>query len=126
MRGGVKTMAKKKKETPKEPTKKIPLMEWLEEGESLFGKDRIKWRFKCSICGNTQTGEEMIKFMSKEEVDSRVHFSCIGRWDDTQGCDYTLGGLFVIPGVYVLKDEKEIPVFSFSKEECKVKHRKAF
>jgi hypothetical protein len=113
-------MKKKKEQKKITPVRKVELTEWLEEGESLFGKDKTKWRFKCPSCGNSQTFDEFVPLMDKEKIESVLYFSCIGRWDKTQGCDYTLGGLFVIANVYVIKDGKEFPVMEFAKEENKV------
>lgn len=95
------------------------------------------WRMKCPVCGNIQTPEDFEKLgMSKEEVDSRFYYSCIGRWSEkTPGtltnkkppCNYTLGGLFVlnkaavsgVPGM-----EGNLPVFEFAedKDEKEIKN----
>lgn len=104
--------------------RKVQYNDWISEGEALFGKDKKTWRFKCPACGNTQCFEDFLPFVDKEKIESYVYFSCIGRWDVSQGCDYTLGGFFVIAKVFVLKDNDWFPVMEFAKEIKKVKHGK--
>lgn len=70
--------------------------------------------FKCPNCGNTQTARDFID-NDIEEPNNKVYFSCIGRYVKGKGCDWTLGGLFQIHKVSVLKDAQVFPVFEIAK-----------
>ncbi len=99
--------------------------EWMKKGEELFGEDKKNWRFKCPACGNTQTIAEFIKLgLDKDKILGIFYYSCIGRWDKTQGCDYTTGGLFNISPIKIIKDGQESYAFAFAEEENKVKSTK--
>jgi len=77
--------------------RKIKLSNFIAEAESKFGEDRKKWKFKCPQCGKEQSAEDLVAAgVDKEKVNNYLGFSCIGRWDQKQGCDWTLGGLFQI------------------------------
>ena len=109
----------------KNKLKTITLEEWRSHGEKLFGKDMKQWIFKCPSCGNTQNYEDFKKTgMDDDRIRTVIHFSCIGRWNETQGCDYTSGGLFCINNVIVESQGEKVPVFEFSREIVKVKPTK--
>ena len=62
-----------------------------------------------------------------KEDDARgyAYFSCIGRWTDKEGCDYTSGGLICISPITIKVDDVEtVNVFEFAETENKVPHRK--
>ncbi len=107
--------------------REIKYEDWIKEGESLFGKDKKKWKFACPNCGNIQSYNDFKKLgRDGLEIESVVYFSCIGRWiDDCKGeignkkspCNYTNGGLFNLAKLKVLKDgEKSSSVFEFAKK----------
>jgi len=101
--------------------KTVSWEEWKAEGVKLFGKDITDWRFKCPGCNNTQTMKEFINLgMDKAEAATRFYYSCIGRWDKSQGCDYTSGGLINIAPIKVIRGDEEFHVFEFAEEENKV------
>lgn len=86
--------------------------EWIAEGMRRFGKDKSKWKWKCARCGHVQSMRDFTDIgMDPSNV---VYFSCIGRWKQGIGCDWTLGGLFQIHTLEVLRDGKIIPVFEFA------------
>lgn len=91
--------------------------EWLKEGENRFGADRREWKFKCPQCGGIQSAQDFID-AGVESPESKFYFSCIGRWVDGRGCDWTLGGLFQIHEAEVITNDGEIcPVFEFAETE---------
>ena len=56
-------------------------------------------QFVCPRCHTVQCADDFIKAgvgESFSEVEPYLAFSCIGRWDESKGCDWTLGGLFQI------------------------------
>ena len=61
-----------------------------------FGADNRKWKFVCPMCNTVQSAEDLVKAGAPDDDDLNgyVGFSCIGRFDDKQGCNWTLGGLF--------------------------------
>ena len=101
-------------------TKTLTYEEWTAEAKRLYGPKSRHWRFKCVQCGHVQTmGDFVDAGMSVEEAQSRGYFSCIGRWVEDVGCDWTLGGLFNFAKVMVIPEDggKPIPVFEFADTE---------
>lgn len=86
---------------------------WIEELRSRFGTDAKNWAFKCPSCGNIQTAKDFID-NNVEDPQNKVFYNCIGRYVKGIGCDWTLGGLFQINKVSVLKDAQVIPVFEMA------------
>ncbi|MBD6620847.1 hypothetical protein FNW02_35135 [Komarekiella sp. 'clone 1'] len=84
--------------------------EWLTQGQTLLGKDILRWKFKCPCCGHITTVEDYKKAGAPEAA---VGFSCVGRWlevhkeafDDKDKrkitCNYAGGGLININPVEV-------------------------
>lgn len=73
--------------------------EWCAEGERRFGKDQMKWRFKCPVCGYVANVQD---YKDAGVPIGAVAFSCIGRWlpnardafsKGPGPCDYAGGGL---------------------------------
>jgi hypothetical protein len=71
---------------------------FLAEGERLFGPHGRDWAFRCPACGAAQTPAQFVALgLTEDQALSRVYGSCLGRLRGaTQGCDWTLGGLFQI------------------------------
>lgn len=93
---------------------RIAYEDWVKTGEELFGKNPRAWKFKCPRCGSVQTMEDFteIGFAKPQQV---VHYSCIGRWKDGVGCDWTLGGLFKIHTVEILMPSGDVrPSFEYA------------
>ena len=96
----------------------MTLAEWRAEGEKRFGPEVKEWKFKCPRCGNVQTARDFLELMTEEETMTCFYFSCIGRWKEGTGCNWTLGGLFSIHKlVVVAEDAKRLPVFEFADVE---------
>ena len=105
---------------------KTPVMtekEWIEEGMRRFGKDWMKWRFRCPMCGHVASIEEMQAAGAKDP--NCAYQECIGRYTgkgspkegDSAGCNWAAYGLFGIPkgGVVVLTGEEEgMHIFEFA------------
>lgn len=81
------------------------------KGERLFGADTAKWRFKCPRCGRVTTGQE---FKEAGATPNDMYQCCIGRFDNSKGCDWAAFGLFDICTTHV----GDIPVFDFDYEEA--------
>ncbi len=83
--------------------KQLTEKEFMDQGEKLYGQDLKKWKFKCVKCGGVQTPQEFIDI--GEDPNHYVYFSCIGRFIENRGCDWTLGGLFQIHKKEVLSED---------------------
>lgn len=68
------------------------------------------YAFKCVRCGNIQSAASLVKYMSTNDAFACVYFSCEGRFTKDSGCDWTLGGLFRIHKMEVLKEDENNPV----------------
>ncbi len=75
----------------------------LEEYETLlksqghFNAEDVT--FMCPRCGTIQSARDLMDAgvgETLDEVDKYLAFSCVGRWNDKKGCNWTLGGLFQI------------------------------
>ena len=52
--------------------------------------------FRCPRCNTAQSAQDLINAgagKSFEEVEGYLGFSCVGKWSETKGCNWTLGGL---------------------------------
>lgn len=98
--------------------------DWVKEAERRFGKDAMKWSFKCPSCGHVAT---VADYKAAGASQAQVAFNCIGRHaggddvveifqaDKGQGCNYTQGGLFTLARTLVqMEDGSEVPVFDFA------------
>ena len=95
--------------------------DWLAEADRRFGTDAKDWKFVCPRCETVQSIRDFLEAeVPKETIDGVIGFSCIGRFTDAKGCDWTLGGLFRIHKAVVVKDGKEHPIFEFAEVEVKV------
>lgn len=81
--------------------------EWREEGQRLFGKDILTWRFKCPRCGTIATGQD---FKDAGANPNDMYEHCIGRFDPNRGCDWAAYGLFDICETHI----GTTPVFDFA------------
>jgi hypothetical protein len=93
--------------------------DWVAEAKKRFGDDLKKWQFVCPQCKTVQTIQDFIDADVEKETISRViAFSCIGRFTEDKGCDWTLGGLFRIHKVEIIMESGENhPAFEFSDAE---------
>lgn len=84
--------------------------EWRAEGTRRFGKDPENWKFICPSCGRVNTGQE---FKAAGAEPNDMYVCCIGRFDETKGCDWAAYGLFDI----CTSEVEGIPVFEFAEVE---------
>lgn len=109
----------------------IPVAEWLSQARSLFGDDPKKWRFKCPVCGHSQT---LADFEAIGAEPQSAYTECIGRYllsrasglgsksadgGKKSPCDYAAFGLFRLsPAPEVVPDGggKPVAVFAFDVE----------
>jgi hypothetical protein len=95
---------------------KIPLKEWKKKGKELFGDDCREWKFVCPVCKGIQSYKDFEDLVDHPE--DYMYFSCIGRFKEEIGCDWTLGGLFQIHKTEVIDEKgKAHPVFEFAETE---------
>lgn len=83
---------------------------WRAEGLRLFGEDFTNWRFKCPHCGRITTGQE---FKDLGLPPAKMYQECIGRYDNSRGCNWAAYGLFDICTTHV----DGTPVFDFAPKE---------
>lgn len=89
--------------------RQMTLAEYKGEGERLFGNDVAKWKYRCARCGEVQTLQDFIDAgLTEREAWKYIAFSCIGRFVEGRGCDWTLGGLFQIHTLEVIDEEAKI------------------
>ena len=71
--------------------------------------------FECPRCRTLQSANDLIAAGAGKDLDAvegYLAFSCIGRWDESKGCDWTLGGLFQFHELEVITaDGKHHPRF---------------
>lgn len=82
--------------------------EWEKQGEELFGKDIMKWRFVCPACGCVISVKD---YRDAGAPSGAIGFSCIGRYlnkcreafggNGKGPCNYAGGGLFGLNKVEV-------------------------
>lgn len=107
--------------------KKKTLEDWEKEGVSLFGKDKINWRFVCPNCGNIQSPDDFRKYKDEGADPSTAYFSCIGRFmENCDGtisnkkspCNYTQGGLFILSQIIIVEEDgTQHKVFDFDRSK---------
>lgn len=105
---------------------RISYEDWVKEGERRFGKDRMKWKFKCPVCDHVASAQE---WRDAGASDGQIAFSCIGRYlrgatartifesDKPGPCDYAGGGLFRMNPVIIEAGDGEYEYFEFADEE---------
>jgi hypothetical protein len=92
----------------------LTLPDYLAEGEKLFGKDKKQWQYKCPKCGTAQSYNDFEEHKI-ENAENYVGFSCIGRFVENKGCDWTLGGFFQFHNLEVIDENgKAHPRFEFN------------
>lgn len=95
----------------------VTLAEWLAEGEQLYGKERLDWRFRCPACGHVQT---MRQFKEAGLYHELAYLNCASRYNlgGKADCKWTIGGLLRVGGRYVI-DAKFRPrlIFEFADKE---------
>lgn len=90
--------------------------EWRARGSELYGPDMRDWKFRCVACGHVQS-HNLAKERNPDigDTSSWIYFSCEGRHNPAVGCDWTLGGLFQIHELEVVKEDgQRCPCFEFA------------
>ena len=111
----------------------IPVKEWLGEGRELFGRDIMKWKFRCPMCGHVASVQDFKDAGAEDPNDSfqESFQECIGRYrgagspgapdGNPNGCNWAAYGLFGIPNdkgrLVMAKNGKVREVFDFAREE---------
>ncbi len=94
--------------------KRVTLAEFLEMVKAQ-GVPIERVTFRCPRCGTLQCAEDLIEAGAGADLDTvekYLGFSCVGRWSEEKGCDWTLGGLFQIHELEVVTpDERVHPTF---------------
>jgi len=86
--------------------KTVSLEDFMAQATALYGDDPAKWKFKCPRCGEVQSAEDLVAAgVDKDDVQKYMGFSCIGRFTDDKGCDWTLGGLFRLHELEIVDEE---------------------
>lgn len=70
----------------------------------------INATFQCPHCKTLQSTQDLINAgagKTPEDIDHYIGFSCIGRFDKSKGCDWTLGGLFQIHELEIIFPDGE-------------------
>lgn len=76
--------------------KTLTFEEWEKEGNELFGKDKLDWKFVCPACGHVSSINDFRRYT--KDADDAVK-NCIGRFngkgvsgfngkDNGDGCDW--------------------------------------
>lgn len=103
----------------------VTVEEWRADGIRRFGKDQMKWRFKCPSCHHEACVEDWKAIGAPENA---VAYSCVGRWmpettaeifDAGKGpCNYAGGGLFGLNPITVIDESgREHSVFEFAQAQ---------
>lgn len=86
----------------------IKLEEFRKEATERFGVDMRKWKFKCPKCGEPQSAEDLVAAgVDQADIEKYLGFSCVGRFTENKGCNWTLGGLFQIHELEIETDDGE-------------------
>ena len=97
----------------------VVMAEWAAEGERLYGKERLDWKFKCPFCGHVQTAR---MFKNAGMNPHLAYTNCASRYGlgGKKTCKWTIGGLLRVGGRYVI-DDKYCPrlIFEFADKEKK-------
>lgn len=99
--------------------KKILHKDWKKKGVELFGEDMKTWIFVCPKCKTKQTINDFVEKtdVPLEDIPGYIAFSCIGRFNEYIGCDWTLGGLLQIHELEIELDDGIRRAFEFYEED---------
>ena len=106
--------------------KRVALAEWI---AMLKAREvpREHLAVKCVACGTVQSLASFTAVgLSLDAAEKQLGFSCIGRTDRNQGCDWTLGGFFRLHHFEVVTpDGEKHPRFELATREEADAHRAA-
>lgn len=101
---------------------KIALSQLIERGETLYGKNRVDWKFTCPNCQHTQTGQTVYsKVKSKEPtkrygiLQDKVRYNPESECYEAN-CDWVAYGLFNSNILIIIDPTK--PHNENTKENC--------
>jgi len=100
--------------------KLINVEDFKQEAIKRFGEDAKYWKFVCPKCGTIQSAMDFREHTDVKlgDISQYIGFSCIGRFTDKMGCDWTLGGLFKIHKIEIIaEDGSHHPRFELAKAE---------
>ena len=86
----------------------MKLSEFRETCKKHWPESAAEIEFICPSCKTVQSANDLIKAGagdSFDDINKYLGFSCVGRWDEKQGCNWTLGGLFKIHELEIVDDE---------------------
>ena len=104
----------------------MPVKEWLAEAQRLFGNNPNKWKFRCPICGNVQSGADFAAIGAEPQS---CYQECIGRHQPKPArdlasiagengrktpCDYAAYGLFHSAFQVIPQSGGPVQVFPFA------------
>jgi len=108
---------------------KIMTLDEFLDAMKAQGKPREEITFVCPMCKTEQCAKDLINAGAGKdfgEVEKYLGFSCVGRWDENKGCDWTLGGLLQIHELEVVTPDGEThPRFLPSNVVCESETAKA-
>lgn len=85
----------------------------LDEFRALMKAQNVpmaKVTFQCPQCKTLQCAEDLIEAgagATLDDVSGYLGYSCVGRFTDQKGCNWTLGGLFQIHELEVINEKGE-------------------
>lgn len=88
--------------------KTMKLSEFRETCKKHWPTSAADIEFICPNCKTVQTANDLIEAGAGkdfDEVNKYMGFSCVGRFTDDKGCDWSLGGLFQIHDFELVDDE---------------------
>jgi hypothetical protein len=100
-------------------------LQWMQEGERRFGKNMLKWKFVCPVCGNVQSPEDFQPYKDQGATPDSCTKACLGRYaggrkafGEGEGdgpCDYAAYGLFQLAPVRVIDGcDQDEPIHCFA------------
>jgi len=93
------------------PTRTITIEEFKNELIAQ-GVTREHFAVVCVQCGTVQSRQDFVNAKvhpNIEEAQRHWGFSCIGRWVEGTGCDWSLGGLFRIHKLELINGDESDP-----------------
>jgi|SRR5687767_212614 len=101
--------------------RKVTSEQWEAEGRSLYGDDKMNWKFRCPSCGHVAS---VADWKAAGASQGEVAFSCVGRHLNANDkatfgrsggpCNYAGGGLFKINPVTVDDGTFKHSMFEFA------------
>ncbi|MGK9367567.1 VVA0879 family protein [Melioribacter sp. Ez-97] len=85
--------------------KQMKIKEYIDLLRARHGEKIENWKVICPICKCEQTVQDFLDAgIDMKDVFNYFGYSCIGRFSEAKGCDFSLGGLFPIHNVEIIDD----------------------